>query len=188
MLSREAGSVCGHGLLLLPEKLPVHGNEQLLPVVPETHVASDGFDHVQACLVLARRDRQIAKRPRQRSGIQVECALQCRHLGRNGQRSPTLPLRDRRMAYPNGLGEFPLREPALLTVPSKQASELLPLHRSQAAHLTESSEPVDAKRIAQSTEQLGMTVLQYGSGDCHTGSNALVCCGVSADFGGEQHD
>ena len=86
------------GLLTLPQELPVHGDEQLLTMLPEAHIAADSLDHIQASLGVPACDRQVAKQPRQGARLQFQSALQVWDLGGDGQRTPALPLRHRRLA------------------------------------------------------------------------------------------
>lgn len=101
------------GLLTLPQELSVQGDEQLLAVLPEACIAADGLDYVQAGLVVSAGDRQVAEQPGQGAGLQLQTALQVRHLRRDRQRAANLPLRHSRLADPGGLAQLALRQPAL---------------------------------------------------------------------------
>jgi hypothetical protein len=86
------------GLLTLPQELPIHGDEQLLTVLPEAHIAADSLNYVQAGLGVPACDRQVAKQPRQGARLQFQSALQVWDLSRDRQRAAVLPLGHRRLA------------------------------------------------------------------------------------------
>src|SRR5829696_5429630 len=99
------------GLLALPQELPVHGDEQLLPVLAEALIAADSLDHVQAGLVVPACDRQVAEQSRQCAGFQFQGTLQVWDLGGDGQRTSALPLRRCRLADASGATKRPQRQP-----------------------------------------------------------------------------
>jgi hypothetical protein len=112
-------------LFMLAKKLPVHGDEQLLAVLAEAPIAADSLDHIQAGLVVPACDRQVAEHPRQRTGLQLQGTLQVRDLGRNGQRTPTLPLRRRRLADARSATKRVQRQPSSDARLPKDSAELL---------------------------------------------------------------
>jgi hypothetical protein len=99
------------GLVTLPKELPVHGDEQLLAVIAEAPIAADSLDHIQAGLVVPAYDRQVAEQPRQCARLQLQGTLQARDLGGNGQRTPALPLRRRRLADARSVTQCIQRQP-----------------------------------------------------------------------------
>jgi hypothetical protein len=115
-------------LLVLAKELPVHGDEQLLAVLPEASVATDGLDHVQAGLVVACGDWQVAEESGQAAWLQLKGALQVWDLGGNRQGAAGLPLRHGGLADSSGLAQLTLREPALGAGLHEHASELGFLH------------------------------------------------------------
>jgi hypothetical protein len=116
------------GLLALAKELPVHGDEQLLAVLPEASVATDGLDHVQAGLVVARGDWQVAEKSGQAAWLQLKGALQVWDLGGNRQGAAGLPLRHGGLADSSGLAQLTLREPAPGAGLDEHAPELGFLH------------------------------------------------------------
>ncbi len=112
MQSAQVALVAPSSLFALAEELPVHGDEQLLAVLPKARVASDGLDHVEADLVVPACDRQVAEQPRQRAGLQFQGTLQIRDLSGDGQRTPALPLRRRRLAYTRSATKRVQRQPS----------------------------------------------------------------------------
>jgi hypothetical protein len=116
------------GLPMLPKELPVHGDEQLLAVLPEAMVTADGLDHVEAGLVVARGDWQVAEKSGQAAWLQLKGVLQVWDLGGNRQGTAGLPLRDGGLADSSGLAQLTLREPAPGAGLDEHAPELGFLH------------------------------------------------------------
>jgi hypothetical protein len=121
------------GLPMLPKKLPVHGDEQLLAVLSEALIAADGLDHVQAGLVVPAYDRQVAEQPRQRAGLQFQGTLQVRDLGGDRQRTPAFPLRRRRLADAHSASKRIQRQPASDACLPKDPPEFILLRCSRQA-------------------------------------------------------
>jgi hypothetical protein len=128
MQSTHVASARSCKLLALAKELPVHGDEQLLAVLPEASVATDGLDHVQAGLVVARGDWQVAEKSGQAAWLQLKGALQVWDLGGNRQGAAGLPLRHGGLADSSGLAQLTLREPAPGAGLHKHAPELGFLH------------------------------------------------------------
>jgi hypothetical protein len=98
MDSAQVALAVPSSLFALAKELPVHGDEQLLAVLAEAPIAANSLDHIQADLVVPACDRQVAEQPRQCARLQFQGMLQARDLGGDGQRTPALPLRRRRLA------------------------------------------------------------------------------------------
>jgi hypothetical protein len=112
MQSAQVALAGPFGLFTLAKELSVHGDEQLLAVLPKSPIAADGLNHVQAGLVVAAGDWQVAKKPRQRARLQLQGALQVRNLGGDGQRAPAFPLRRRGLADTRSSAKCVQRQPS----------------------------------------------------------------------------
>jgi hypothetical protein len=121
-----AGSAGSSVLLLLAKKLPVHRDEQLLAVLPEPRVASNGLDDIKGGLVVAAGDRNVAEQARQRARLQLQGSLKIRDLGRDRQRAAALPLRYRGLARAGSATERGQRQPALGPGLGENPAEFLP--------------------------------------------------------------
>jgi hypothetical protein len=126
-----AGSAGSSVLLLLSKKLPVHGDEQLLAVLPKSRVASNGLDDIKSGLVVVACDRHVAEQTRQGTRLQFQGSLKIRDLGRNRQRATILPLRYCGLARANSATERGERQPALRPGLCENPAELLPPHGSR---------------------------------------------------------
>jgi hypothetical protein len=124
MRSTEVASARSCRLFALAEELPVHGDKQLLTVLPEASIATDGLDHVQTGLVVARGDWQIAEKSGQAARLQLKGALQVWDFRGNRQGTAGLPLRHGGLADSSGLAQLTLREPALGAGLDEHAPEL----------------------------------------------------------------
>jgi hypothetical protein len=111
--------------LVLPDELPVHGNEEFLALLSEAGIPADGLDHVQGDLVVAAGDRKIAEQSGQGAGLQFQGSLQVGNFRGDGQRAADLPLRYGRLAHPGSLAKLALRESAPGTGLDEQAPELV---------------------------------------------------------------
>src|SRR6266545_1482937 len=89
MRARSAGS---GGSVVLSKELLVHGDQQLLSVLSEARIAPDRLNHVNARLIVAGRDGEIAEQPRQCSWLQLQGPFQIQNLGWHRQRTTVLPL------------------------------------------------------------------------------------------------
>jgi hypothetical protein len=98
MDSAQVALAVRSSLFALAKELSVHCDEQLLAVLAEAPIAADSLDHIQADLVVPACDRQVAEQPRQCARLQFQGTLQARDLRGDGQRTPALPLRRRRLA------------------------------------------------------------------------------------------
>ena len=73
--------------LVLPDELPVHGNEEFLAVLSEAGIPADGLDHVQGGLVVAAGDRKIAEQSGQGARLQFQGTLEVGNF--RGSERPT---------------------------------------------------------------------------------------------------
>jgi hypothetical protein len=112
MQSMQVASAGSCMLFALAKELAVHGDKQLLTVLPEASVAADGLDHVQTGLVVARGDWQIAEKSGQAARLQLKGTLQVWNLRGNRQGTAGLPLRHGGLADSSGLAQLTLRQPA----------------------------------------------------------------------------
>jgi hypothetical protein len=173
-------------LPMLAKELPVHGDEQLLTMLPQACIAADGFDHVEAGLVVATGDRQVAEQSGQSAGLELQGTLQVGDLGGDRQRPAALPLRYRGVANADHVGDVALRQAALLATLTQHAAELFPLlSRDQARHLVITATQALANSIAQMRERAGKPTYQFGSTCCRTVHNALgsVCADLRPQGG-----
>jgi hypothetical protein len=124
MQSTHVASARSCKLLALAKELPVHGDEQLLAVLPKASIAADGLDHVQAGLVVACGDWQVAEKSGQAAWLQLQGALQVWDLGGDRQGTAGLPLRHGGLADSSSLAQLTLREPAPAAGLDEHAPEL----------------------------------------------------------------
>jgi hypothetical protein len=117
--------------LVLPDELPVHGNEEFLAVLSEAGIPADGLDHVQGGLIVAAGDRKIAEQSGQGARLQLQGTLQVGNICGDRQRAPDLPLRHGRLAHPGGLAKFTLLQPTPGTGLDEHAPELVFLRCSR---------------------------------------------------------
>jgi hypothetical protein len=117
-------SRCSPGLVL-PDELPVHGNEEFLAVLSEAGIPADSLDHVQGGLVVAAGDRKIAEQSGQGARLQFQGTLQIGNLRGDRQRAADLPLRHGRLAHSGSSAKLALRQPAPGTGLDEHAPELV---------------------------------------------------------------
>ena len=136
------------GLSTLAKELPVHGDEQLLALLAEAPIAADGLDHVQADLVVPACDRQVAEQSRKCARLQFQGTLQVWDLGGDGQRTPALPLRHRRLADARDGAKRTQRQPSPGASLLEDPAELV-LLRCSSQTCCSLVRPVAARSIAQ---------------------------------------
>ena len=153
------------GLSTLAKELPVHGDEQLLAVLAEAPIAADSLDHVQADLVVPACDRQVAEQPRQCARLQFQGTLQARDVRGDGQRTPALPLRRRRLADARSATQRVQRQPPSDARLPEDSAELILLRCGRQA-LCSLVRAAAARSIAQwPADRASLLVASYSSLD-----------------------
>jgi len=163
--------------LVLPDELPVHGNEEFLAVLSEAGIPADGLDHVQSGLVVAAGDRKIAEQSGQGARLQFQGTLQLGDFRGDRQRTADLPLRHGRLAHPGSSAKLALRQPAPGTGLDERAPELVFLRCGrQGCSLAD-------RTVPRSMAHLLFVAVRYAGqvayNDCHIAYSALPSFALS---------